>query len=99
MLLSTNVCIRKVMITNKKNYLKENRKMIIDAMRQMAKGGQTEVKPNDVIKYFGVTANSKDGKNISRTMLRMSNNAEILSTAKYGYYKLPTEEDLNHNHY
>jgi hypothetical protein len=79
--------------------LKENRKMIIDAMRQMAKGGQTEVKPNDVIKYFGVTANSKDGKNISRTMLRMSNNAEILSTAKYGYYKLPTEEDLNHNHY
>ena len=43
--------------------------------------------------------NSKDGKNISRTMLRMSNNAEILSTAKYGYYKLPTEEDLNHNHY
>ena len=69
--------------------LQENRKIIIDAMKYFAdKEGKKDVRPLDIIKYYGYTAQSKQGKNISRTMQRMAINFEIMSGVKYGYYNL-----------
>jgi len=79
--------------------LNENRKKIIDAMSYFAdKEEKKDVKPSDIIKYFGVTASSKEGKNISRTMIRMSLAAEITSSDKYGFYHL-NKFNEEHNHF
>ena len=80
--------------------LNENRKMILDAMKELKRSGKIEVRPIDIIKHLGATSNSKEGKRISRTIQRMASNYEITSgVGKYGLYKLNSEEDINHNHY
>ena len=80
--------------------LNENRKMILDAMKELKRSGKIEVRPIDIIKHLGATSNSKEGKRISRTIQRMASNYEITSVVgKYGLYKLNSEEDINHNHY
>ena len=80
--------------------LNENRKMILDAMKEVKRSGKIEVRPIDIIKHLGATSNSKEGKRISRTIQRMASNYEITSVVgKYGLYKLNSEEDINHNHY
>ena len=77
--------------------MNENRKLILDAMKSLKDGGVSEVRPSDVIKYYGEKATSKKGKNISRTMQRMADDFEIQSLPKYGFYSLITPEDLNKN--
>ena len=80
--------------------LNENRKMILDAMKELKRSGKIEVRPIDIIKHLGATSNSKEGKRISRTIQRMASNYEITSVVgKYRLYKLNSEEDINHNHY
>ena len=80
--------------------LNENRKMILDAMKELKRSGKIEVRPIDIIKHLGATSNSKEGKRISRTIQRMASNYEITSVVgKYVLYKLNSEEDINHNHY
>ena len=57
--------------------LNENRKMILDAMKELKRSGKIEVRPIDIIKHLGATSNSKEGKRISRTIQRMASNYEI----------------------
>ncbi len=49
-----------------------------------------EVKPSQVYKYLDYKAQSKDAKNVSRTMLRMQEGGELHSGSKFGTYKLPS---------
>jgi hypothetical protein len=79
--------------------LNENRKKIIDAMNYFVdKEDKKEVKPSDIIKYFDVTAQSKEGKNISRTMIRMAKTMEITSSTRYGFYHL-NKFNVEHDHF
>ncbi len=57
-------------------------------MKQLATDGLKEVRPRDVVKHCGYTAQSKDAQRISKTMLRMKNNLEIAKGEKFGTYKL-----------
>jgi len=79
--------------------INENRKMILDAMKELKRTGKKEVRPNDIQKFYSETANSKKGKNISRTMQRMADDFEINRTPKYGYYTLIDMNELNHDNY
>jgi len=73
--------------------LNDNRKEIINAMKQITADGLDKIRPRDVIKHCGYTANSKEASNISRTMQRMKNNFELIAGFTYGTYRLP--EDVN----
>ena len=79
--------------------INENRKMILDAMKELKRTGKKEVRPNDIQKFYSETANSKKVKNISRTMQRMADDFEITRTPKYGYYTLIDMNELNHDNY
>ena len=68
--------------------LNQNRKEVIDAMSELEKKGLLEIRPRDVVKHCGYTAQSKDAGRISKTMLRMVNNFEIAKGEKFGTYKL-----------
>ena len=68
--------------------LNQNRKEVIDAMSELEKTGLLEIRPRDVVKHCGYTAQSKDAGRISKTMLRMVNNFEIAKGEKFGTYKL-----------
>jgi len=68
--------------------LNDNRNEVIIAMKELKKSGLTEVRPRDVTKHCGYTAQSKDSQRISKTMSRMKNNFEISKGEKFGTYKL-----------
>ena len=72
--------------------LNDNRKEIINAMKQITAQGGDQVRPRDVIKHCGYPATSKEATNISKTMQRMKNNYELIAGFKYGTYRLPVED-------
>ena len=74
--------------------LNENRKEIINAMKQLEAEGVAHIRPRDVIKHCGYPANSKEAGGISKTMQRMKNDYELIAGFKYGTYRLPVE-DIN----
>jgi len=69
--------------------LNENRKEILNAMKQITDDGLEEIRPADVVKFCGYPVKSKEANNISKTMYRMKNDYELLAGKKYGTYKLP----------
>jgi len=66
----------------------QNRKEVVDAMRELQRSGLLEIRPRDVVKHCGYPAQSKEAARISKTMLRMANNFELAKGEKYGTYKL-----------
>jgi len=68
--------------------LRDNRKEVIDAMKEMQKSGIMEIRPKDVVKHLGYAAQSKDSGRVSKTMTRMLNNYELVKGEKYGTYKV-----------
>jgi RecA-family ATPase len=76
--------------------LNDNRKEVIDAMKELATEGLKEVRPRDVAKHCSYTAQSKDSQRISKTMLRMKNNLEITKGEKFGTYKLVEVNQSNY---
>jgi len=68
--------------------LNDNRNEVLHAMKEIKKSGLEEVRPRDVVKHCGYTAQSKDAGRISKTMLRMKNNFEIAKGEKFGTYKV-----------
>jgi len=71
--------------------LNDNRKEIINAMKQITADGLDKIRPRDVIKHCGYAANSNEAKNISKTMQRMKSNFELIAGFTYGTYRLPEE--------
>ena len=71
--------------------LNDNRKEILNAMREITSHGGEQVKPSHVIKHCGYNANSNEAKNISKTMQRMKNNFELIHGSKYGTYRIPED--------
>ena len=71
--------------------LNENRKEIINAMKQITADGLDKIRPRDVIKHCGYVANSKEASSISKTMQRMKNNYELIAGFTYGTYRLPED--------
>ena len=45
-----------------------------------------EIRPRDVCKHYGVSANSKEGRRLARTMQRMADQYELIKGSKYGTY-------------
>ena len=68
--------------------LRDNRKEVIDAMKEMQKLNILEIRPKDVVKHLGYAAQSKDSARVSKTMTRMLNNYELVKGEKYGTYKV-----------
>ena len=68
--------------------MNENRREVLDAMRELTNSGTVEINPRDVCKYFNVSVTSKDGRRLSKTMQRMANDFEIWKGKKYGTYTL-----------
>ena len=69
----------------------ENRASILNAMTCLYLQDQEknrQVKPSQVYKYLDHKAQSKEAKNISRTMLRMCEGGEISTGSKFGNYML-----------
>jgi len=69
----------------------ENRASILNAMKCLYLENQEkniEVKPSQVYKYLDHKPQSKEAKNVSRTMLRMCEGGEIISGKKFGTYSL-----------
>jgi RecA-family ATPase len=66
----------------------ENKKEIIKAMQELAKGGKDEVFPRDVINYYSFSHNSKDARRIQKTMQRMKEKFELGEGSKWGTYSL-----------
>jgi hypothetical protein len=66
----------------------ENKKEILKAMQELAKGGKDEVFPRDVINYYSFSHNSKDARRIQKTMLRMKDKFELAEGKKWGTYTL-----------
>ncbi|MGI9571928.1 MAG: AAA family ATPase [Candidatus Actinomarinaceae bacterium] len=73
----------------------ENRSEIIKAMTELHKDGVDQIRPRDVAKHYGVTANSKDGRRMARTMQRMADQFEIIKGSKYGTYVYRSNKDKN----
>ena len=73
----------------------ENRSEIIKAMTELHKDGVDQIRPRDVAKHYGVTANSKDGRRMARTMQRMADQFEIIKGSKYGTYIYRSSKDRN----
>jgi len=71
--------------------LNENRKEIINAMKQITAQGGDLIRPRDVIKHCGYPTNSKEAGGISKTMQRMKNDYELIAGFKYGTYRLPED--------
>ena len=69
----------------------ENRASILNAMKCLYLENQEkniQVKPSQVYKYLDHKPQSKEAKNISRTMLRMMEGGEIANGKKFGTYSL-----------
>jgi len=73
----------------------ENRSEIIKAMKEIHNDGVDQIRPREVAKYYGVTANSKDGRRMARTMQRMADAFEIIKGSKYGTYIYHSGKDKN----
>ena len=73
----------------------ENRSEIIKAMTELHKDCVDQIRPRDVAKHYGVTANSKDGRRMARTMQRMADQFEIIKGSKYGTYVYRSNKDKN----
>ena len=73
----------------------ENRSEITRAMRELHDGGLDQIRPRDVAKHYGVTANSKDGRRMARTMQRMADQFELIKGLKYGTYIYRSNKDRN----
>jgi len=71
--------------------LNDNKKEILNAMKTITSHGGEQVKPSHVIKHCGYNANSKEAKNISKTMQRMKNNFELIQGSSYGTYRIPAD--------
>jgi hypothetical protein len=67
---------------------KEHKREIFKAMKQLAKDGQSEVKPNDVYKVLNFVSNKEKGS-CNKNMQRMRKHGELREGEKYGTYKLP----------
>jgi len=79
----------------------ENRAMIINAMTELLAEDpekNKEVKPSQVFRALGYKAQSKDAKNVSRTMLRMSESFEISKGSTFGRYCLNNQKK-EHDHF
>ena len=74
--------------------MNENRREVLDAMRELTNAGTEEINPRDVCKYFNVSVTSKDGRRLSKTMQRMANDFEIWKGKKYGTYTLKQKINL-----
>ena len=74
--------------------MNENRREVLDAMRQLTNAGTEEIHPRDVCKHFSVSVTSKDGRRLSKTMQRMANDFEIWKGSKYGTYTLKQKINL-----
>ena len=68
--------------------LNDNRNEVLVAMKELARSGIHEARPRDIAKHCGYTAQSKDAGRISKTMLRMKNNFELIKGEKFGTYKI-----------
>ena len=68
--------------------LNQNRKEVVEAMKELQKSGVLEIRPRDVVKHCGYPAQSKEAARISKTMTRMVNNFELTKGEKFGTYKL-----------
>ena len=68
--------------------LNDNRNEVLAVMKELAKSGVHEARPRDVVKHCGYTAQSKDAQRISKTMLRMKNNFELVKGEKFGTYRI-----------
>ena len=79
--------------------LKENRKEIVDAMKEITAQGGDLIRPRDVIKHCGYPTNSKEASGISKTMQRMKNNYELIAGFKYGTYRLPEDVKVDEEQY
>ena len=77
--------------------LSENRKIILDHMKQFLDQEKKEVYPKDIYKYMGFKATQKEAKNISKTLARMEKDGTIRAGKIYGTYALNEAypEDLN----
>ena len=64
-------------------------------MFELHQGGLDQIRPRDVAKHYGVTANSKDGRRMARTMQRMADQFELIKGLKYGTYIFHTGKDKN----
>jgi hypothetical protein len=75
--------------------------MIINAMTELLAESpekNKEVKPSQVFRALGFKAQSKDAKNVSRTMLRMSESFEISKGSSFGTYCL-NNQIKEHDHF
>jgi RecA-family ATPase len=68
--------------------LNDNRNEVLNAMKELARSEVHEARPRDVAKHCGYTAQSKDAQRISKTMLRMKGNFELVKGEKFGTYKI-----------
>lgn len=77
--------------------LSENRKIILDHMKQFLDQEKKEVYPKDIYKNMGFKATQKEAKNISKTLARMVRDGTIRGGKIYGTYALNEAypEDLN----
>ena len=78
--------------------LSENRRIILDHMKNFSEMGKKEVFPKDIYNHMGFKSTQKEAKNISKTMERMSKDFTISGGKVYGTYALNNayedEEDI-----
>ena len=75
--------------------LNQNRKEVMDAMKELHKDGVKDIRPRDVVKHNGYPAQSKEAARISKTMSRMLKNFELIKGDKFGTYKLVDVNSIN----
>ena len=66
---------------------KEHKREIFKAMKQLAKDGESEIKPHDVYKVLNLIKN-KEKEACNKNMQRMRKKGELREGEKYGTYKL-----------
>ena len=76
--------------------LNQNRREVIDVMRELQKEELINIRPRDIVKHCGYGAQSRDARRISKTMLRMKKNLEIVKGDKFGTYKLVEVNQSNY---
>ena len=72
--------------------MKKHKKNIIQAMLQLAKEGEAEVKPSQVYKVLNLVSNKEKGA-CQKNMLRMKKKAELRDGETFGTYKMPYPAD------
>ena len=59
---------------------------IIEAMKTLEGQGTKDIRPRTVVKHLGYSPQSKDSRNIAKTMQRMLEERELGRGDKYGVY-------------